>query len=96
MKTKNDQFVHLFQSKMIGLIFGDTDFPKKILDKIKKLKIKYFIIDLSINKKFQKNKYSYSVSIGQFGKIIRLIKHKKCKKFFLQEKLISLYFHHLN
>jgi len=87
MKTKNDQFVHLFQSKMIGLIFGDTDFPKKILDKIKKLKIKYFIIDLSINKKFKKNKYSYSVSIGQFGKIIRLIKHKKCKKVLFAGKI---------
>jgi len=72
---------------MIGLIFGDTDFPKKILDKIKKLKIKYFIIDLSINKKFKKNKYSYSVSIGQFGKIIRLIKHKKCKKVLFAGKI---------
>ena len=27
---------------MIGLIFGDTDFPKEILKKIKKKKIKIF------------------------------------------------------
>ena len=31
---------------MIGLIFGDTDFPNKILKTIKKRKIKYLIIDL--------------------------------------------------
>ena len=35
---------------MIGLIFGDTDFPKEILKTIKKRKIKYLIIDLSKSK----------------------------------------------
>ena len=34
---------------MIGLFFGDSDFPIKILNKIKKYKKKYFIIDLSRN-----------------------------------------------
>ena len=37
---------------MIGLIFGDTDFPNKILKTIKKRKLKYLIIDLSKSKKF--------------------------------------------
>ena len=32
---------------MIGLIFGDTDFPKEILKKIKRRRFKYLIIDLS-------------------------------------------------
>ena len=32
---------------MICLIFGDTDFPNKILRNIVKQKVKYFIIDLS-------------------------------------------------
>ena len=41
---------------MIGLFFGDTDFPKLILKSIKKRKKKYFIIDLSKNNKFKKNK----------------------------------------
>ena len=54
---------------MIGLIFGETDFPKQILKKIKK-KEKYLIVDLTKNKIFKKDKNSYSVSIGQFGKII--------------------------
>ena len=53
---------------MIGLIFGDTDFPKEILKAVKKRKIKYLIIDLSKSKKYKKDKKSYSVSIGQFGK----------------------------
>ena len=45
---------------MIGLIFGDTDFPKEILKTIKKRKIKYLIIDLSKSKKFKKIKILFS------------------------------------
>ncbi len=65
---------------MIGLIFGDTDFPKEILKTIKKRKIKYLIIDLSKSKKFKKDSRSYSVSIGQFGKIIKILNENSCKK----------------
>ena len=36
---------------MIGLFFGDTEFPKKILHKVKEKNDKYIIIDLS-KKKF--------------------------------------------
>ena len=61
---------------MIGLIFGETDFPKKILKKIKSKK-KYIIIDLTKGKIFKKDKNSYSVSLGQFGKIINILKQKK-------------------
>ena len=52
---------------MIGLIFGDTDFPKEILKTIKKKKIKYLIIDLSKSNKFKKYKSSYFINIGKFG-----------------------------
>ena len=72
---------------MIGLIFGDTDFPKKILKKIKKRKFKYLIIDLSKKKIFSKDKNSKSVSIGQFGKIINLLKENKCKKVLFAGKV---------
>ena len=41
---------------MIGLIFGDNNFPKEILKKIKQKKFKYLIIDLSQNKSFRKDK----------------------------------------
>ena len=87
MKIKDARFARHFQNKMIGLFFGDTDFPKKILSKIIKLKKPYFIIDLSSNKKFKSNKNSYSISIGQIGKIIKLIKDKKCKKVLFAGKI---------
>ena len=58
---------------MIGLIFGETDFPKYIYGKIKNKK-KYIIIDLTKKRVFHKDKYSYPVSIGQFGKIISILK----------------------
>ena len=72
---------------MIGLIFGDTDFPKEILKTIKKKKIKYLIVDLSKGKKFKKDKKSYSVSIGQFGKIINILKENKCKQVLFAGKV---------
>ncbi len=72
---------------MIGLIFGDTDFPKEILKTIKKRKIKYLIIDLSKSKKFKQDKKSYSVSIGQFGKIINILNENKCKKVLFAGKV---------
>ncbi len=71
---------------MIGLIFGDTEFPKYILKKIKN-KYRYLIIDLTKNKIFKKNKNSHSVSIGQFGKIISILKTNNCKKVLFAGKV---------
>jgi DUF1009 family protein len=72
---------------MIGLIFGDTDFPKEILKTVKKRKIKYLIIDLSKSRKFKQDKKSYSVSIGQFGKIINILKGNNCQKVLFAGKV---------
>ena len=72
---------------MIGLIFGEKNFPKEILKKIIKKKLKYLIIDLSKSKKFKKDKSSYSVSIGQFGKILKILKQNKCKKVLFAGKV---------
>ena len=74
---------------MIGLIFGDTSFPIEILKKVKKKKLKYLIIDLSRSKKFKKNKKSYNVSIGQFGKIINILKLNNCKKVLFAGKVLN-------
>ena len=71
---------------MIGLIFGKTDFPKYILKKIKK-KHKYLIIDLTKNNTYKKEKNSYSVSVGQFGKIISILKSQSCKKVLFAGKV---------
>ena len=65
---------------MIGLIFGETSFPKEILKKVKKKRKKYLIIDLTKNKSFKKDKNSFQVSLGQFGKIIKILKENYCKK----------------
>ena len=71
---------------MIGLIFGETELPKYILKKVKK-KNKYLILDLTKKKIFKKDKNSYSVSIGQFGKIISILKSKNCKKVLFAGKV---------
>ena len=71
---------------MIGLIFGDTDFPKYIHKKIKNKK-KYFIIDLTRKKFFKNDKNSHSLSIGQFGKIISIFKKNKCNKVLFAGKV---------
>jgi len=73
---------------MIGLIFGEKDFPKYILKKIK-VKKKYLIIDLTKKKSFLKYKNSYSVSIGQLGKIINILKKNNCKKILFAGSIVK-------
>jgi len=72
---------------MIGLFLGSTDFPKKILEKIKKKKKKNFIIDLTRNNFFKKDKNNYFISVGKFGQILNLIKKKKCKNVLFAGKI---------
>ena len=72
---------------MIGLIFGETSFPLEILNKIKGKKEKYLIIDLTKSKKFKKDKKSYPVSIGQFGKILNILKNNNCNKVLFAGKV---------
>ena len=72
---------------MIGLIFGETNFPIEILKKIRKRKLNYLIIDLTKSRKFKKDKNSHSVSIGQFGKIIKILNENKCKKVLFAGKV---------
>ena len=71
---------------MIGLIFGETEFPKYIYKRIKG-KRKFLIIDLTKKKVFKKDKNSFSVSIGQFGKIISILKKNNCKKVLFAGKV---------
>ena len=80
---------------MIGLIFGETHFPFQILKKIRKKNLKYLIIDLTKGK-FKKDKNSYNISIGQFGKIIKILKENKCKKVLFAGKVKNLIFLNLD
>jgi hypothetical protein len=72
---------------MIGLIFGETRFPKEILKKIKKKHLKYLIIDLTKRKTFKKDRHSHTVSIGQVGKVIKILRESKCKKVLFAGKV---------
>ena len=72
---------------MIGLIFGETNFPIEILQKVKRRLLKYLIIDLTERKKFRNDKNSYSVSMGQVGKILKILKENKCKKILFAGKV---------
>ena len=72
---------------MIGLFLGTTDFPKKILKRLKQKNIKYFIIDLTKNNIFKSDKNSHFINIGKFGQILNLIKIKKCKKVLFAGKI---------
>ena len=72
---------------MIGLIFGETCFPKEILKKIKKKRLKYLIIDLTKRRTFKKDRHSHTVSIGQVGKVIKILRESKCKKVLFAGKV---------
>ena len=72
---------------MIGLFLGGTDFPKLILEKIKRKRLEYFIIDLTKKNLFKNYKNSYFISIGKFGKILKLLNEKKCKKVLFAGKI---------
>ena len=72
---------------MIGLFLGDTHFSEIVLERIKKLNKKYFIIDFSKNNKFKRDNNSHRISIGSFGKIINLIKEKNSKKVLFAGKI---------
>ena len=74
---------------MIGLFLGDTNFSDIVLNRIKKLKKKYFIIDFSKNFKFKNDKNTYRISIGKFGRILSLIKEKKSKKVLFAGKIVK-------
>ena len=72
---------------MIGLIFGETNFPKEVLKKIKSKKVKYLIIDLTTKNNFKSDKFSHKVSLGQFGKIIKILNTYNCKKVLFAGKV---------
>ena len=72
---------------MIGLIFGETNFPIQILKRIKRRHLKYLIVDLTKRRKFRKDRYSHTVSIGQLGEIIKIFKENKCRKVLFAGKV---------
>ena len=74
---------------MIGLFLGEKDLPNEIIKKIERKKIKYFIIDLTKNNRFKKNKNSFFINIGKFGQILKILKSKKCNKVIFAGNIIK-------
>jgi len=72
---------------MIGLVLGETQLGNLIIKKLKLFKKKFIIIDITKRKIFKKNKNSFSLSIGQLGKAISILKKNKCKKVIFAGKV---------
>ena len=73
---------------MIGLVLGDTQLGNLIIKKLRLLKKKFIIIDISKKKIFRKNKNSFSLSIGQLGKAISIFKKLGCRKIIFAGKVV--------
>ena len=65
---------------MIGLVLGESKLGNLIIKKLKLLKKKFLIIDISKKKIFKGNKNSFSLSLGQLGRAISILKQHECKK----------------
>ena len=61
---------------MIGLFLGDTSFSKLILEKIKKKKIKYLIIDFSKKKFLKKINFLIIFLLVNLVKLLNFLKKK--------------------
>ena len=74
---------------MIGLVLGDTQLGNLIIKKLRLLKKKYLIIDISKKKIFKKNRNFFPLSIGQLGKAISILKKYECKKIIFAGKVTT-------
>ena len=72
---------------MIGLVLGETKLGKVIINKLKFLKKRFIILDISKKGIFKKNKDSFHLSIGQIGKALSILKKNGCKKIIFAGKI---------
>jgi len=64
---------------MLGLILGDSKFGNIIINKLKKKKKNFIIIDIS-KRNIHKSSKTYFLSIGELGKALSILKKNKCKQ----------------
>ena len=74
---------------MIGLVLGETQLGHLIIKKLKLLKKKFIILDITKKKIFKKNKNFFTLSIGQLGKAISILKKHGCKKIIFAGKITT-------
>jgi len=64
---------------MLGLIVGETNLPRFIINKLLKNNVKFLILDLTKSNVYKKYINSYSLKITQLGKAISILKKNNCK-----------------
>jgi DUF1009 family protein len=65
---------------MLGIIAGENNLPKYLINKLIKNNSKFLIIDLTKSNNFKKYANSYSLNITQLGKAISILNKNNCKK----------------
>jgi DUF1009 family protein len=64
---------------MLGLIVGESDLPRFLINKLLKKNLEFLILDLTKSNIYKKYKNSYSLKITELGKAISILKKNKCK-----------------
>jgi DUF1009 family protein len=64
---------------MLGLIVGESDLPRFLINKLLKKKLEFLILDLTKSNIYKKYKNSYSLKITELGKAISILKKNNCK-----------------
>ena len=64
---------------MLGLIVGETNLPRFVINKLLKNNVKFIILDLTKSNVYKKYINSYSLKITQLGKAISILKKNNCK-----------------
>jgi len=64
---------------MLGLVVGESNLPKFLINKLLKKNLEFIILDLTNKNIYKKHKNSYSLKITELGKAIFLLKKNNCK-----------------
>jgi DUF1009 family protein len=64
---------------MLGLIVGESDLPRFLINKLLKKNLEFVILDLTKSNIYKNYKNSYSLKITELGKAISILKKNNCK-----------------
>ena len=81
---------------MIGLFFGDSDFPIKILNKIKKYKKNILLLIFLLVINLKKIKILTEYPLDNLVRLLTYLIKKDVKRCYLLEKLINQNYRNLN
>ena len=72
---------------MLGLIVGETNLPRFIINKLLKSNVKFLILDLTKSNVYKKYINSFSLKITELGKAISILKKNNCKSIIFLGKV---------